>query len=172
MLFEMVSVSIVLAHERLFDYSLYICLGVIVLMTVLTLIIAPYNTTFDNMRLLIHRLLLITVCCLQIGFKILRTDEAPESSIVYVYPWIIIAILMIEALVGGIPYMIFKAVMWIKSRDLVDVALYNKQKKVDSRPFYPNISINPPILYPALEFSRFRNRDERDENERQKLLNV
>lgn len=146
----MACLSTILAYENIFEYSLYISLGILTLITAIILIITPYKTTFDNIRLLVHRFLLMTICGLQVGFKLLRTEEASQSSIVYVYPWFILMILMVEGLVVGLPYVIFKGVMWIKSKGIIDISLYNKQKKLNYKPFFPRIGINPPILYPAL----------------------
>jgi hypothetical protein len=54
--------------------SLYLCLGIMGFVTVLILILCPYKSTIDNIRLFVHRLFMIILCGLQIGFQILRVD--------------------------------------------------------------------------------------------------
>lgn len=58
--------------ELLFQYSLYITLGILSLTTLLILILTPYKYTIDNVRLIIHRFFLLVLCGLQIGFQVLR----------------------------------------------------------------------------------------------------
>ena len=78
-----------LVVEALFDCSLFVVVGILLATTIVLLIAVPYGRTLDNILLFVYRLLLITICGLQIGFKILLTRVTSPTDSVYTYPWAI-----------------------------------------------------------------------------------
>lgn len=50
----------------------------------------------------------------------------------------------------SLPYVIYKAVIWVGNKGVIDVELYNKMKKTDKRPNYDSFGHNSGCFYPAL----------------------
>ena len=67
-------------------------------------------------------------------------------------PWLIFAVLMLTLGIF-LAYLIYKAVLWVRSRDMIDATLYNKSREVKDRPFYPLQMAFPGMVYPTLEYS-------------------
>lgn len=126
MLIEMALISSILAIESLMFCSLYVCLGIMVAFSVIFLIVAPYSYTIDNVRLFIHRFLLISVCGLQIGFRVLRVEDASKNNFVYDYPWLVLVVLLIS-LGLNVPYLVYNSILWLKSPNMIDMKLYNEK---------------------------------------------
>lgn len=73
MFLEIASVSTVLSVELLFSCSLYISMAIMSTVTVYLLMIAPYNHIYDNIRLIVHRFLLLALCGILVAFNNLKT---------------------------------------------------------------------------------------------------
>lgn len=63
---EMTLVPVILALESYFKVSLYIVLGVVVIIGIYILIATPYVKKSDNLRLLINRILAIGIVSVQL----------------------------------------------------------------------------------------------------------
>ena len=102
------------------------------------MILTPYSNNLGNIRLFIHRFFLIFICCIQIGFHHLRAQKASKTNLINDYPWILLAALLVIVLVLYLPYLIYKYIIWVKSRDLTDLELYSKHNKKMVETSYPN----------------------------------
>ena len=61
-LFEMIIISSILASKNLMTISIYVCFGILAFVTLIILIVAPYANIIDNVRLFIHRFLVLLLC--------------------------------------------------------------------------------------------------------------
>lgn len=102
--------STILSIESLFEISIYISLVIFSVMGIIAVALCPYNEASNNIRLLLHRLMLVGVCAAQIVFKIYRKDSAISSSTVYQYPWILLILLIINLMVVNAPFLILNAI--------------------------------------------------------------
>lgn len=76
-------------------------------MGIIIIALCPYSNAVNNIRLVLHRLMLIGICGGQIAFKIFRDDYAVESSTVYQYPWVLLFLLILNLLGVNLPFMIY-----------------------------------------------------------------
>ena len=83
-------------------------------------------------------------------------------------PWLIIGVLMLTLGIF-LAYLIYKAVLWVRSRDLIDATLFSKSKWIKSRPFYPAKTASPGV-YSVLEYSNYKSKEEREREDLIKQL--
>ena len=55
---EIIIISFLLSSLNIIKYSLYIALGISLILTVYVFVITPYSNRLNNIRLMIHRVLL------------------------------------------------------------------------------------------------------------------
>ena len=47
------------------------------------------------------------------------------------------------------PYLIYKSILWVKSKNMIDLILYAKNHKMNEKSSYPNKPLKLGSLYPA-----------------------
>lgn len=122
--------------------------------TALTLVFVilslPYLHKIDNVRLIIHRTIILVLCGTLICFKIMMNDDhAPEESLVYWMPLVVLIIITIAILLNGLDVM-RRTVTWIKKRGIIDHSLKMKQEATLKKPIYNEGPVDDSKWYPAL----------------------
>ena len=75
-MFEFIVIPVLLALESLVDYSLYAVFSISFVVCVFVLAATPYAHKIDNIRLIVHRVLILALCCSQIVFKLKKNEQA------------------------------------------------------------------------------------------------
>ena len=178
---EIASVSFILSPRTLFDISLYLSLGILLLTSTLKIVISPYRHSIDNTRLFVNQFFLLLINSLQIGFKYLKESTHYSQSTVELFPWSVLVVLVLILFGNTMPYLAYKIAGWVKKRGLIDIALYNQTESIPIKPIYSQGLKNKlPTYYPALEYSmnrigeksRKREAYERNVGLRKELLRV
>lgn len=87
---------------------------------------------------------------LQIVFKSLKMQPKSSYNSVYHFPWSILVILIIIIVGNSFPYIIYKISVWLKSRGLIDISLYNQIHSIPIKPCNFAKERLGNISYPAL----------------------
>lgn len=122
-----------LANSALIDSSLYATLAVTMATTVYVCITTPYLEKLNNVRLIIHRVL---VNLLVVGYLLskskLNNDTNLEDHILNL-AFMMLVLLILDWLIN-FPYIAWSLILWLKRPGIVDIRLYVQQKGTDKRP--------------------------------------
>ena len=122
-----------LANSALIDSSLYATLAVTIATTVYVCITTPYLEKLNNVRLIIHRVL---VNLLVVGYLLskskLNNDTNLEDHILNL-AFMMLVLLILNWLIN-FPYIAWSLILWLKRPGIVDIRLYVQQKGTDKRP--------------------------------------
>lgn len=125
------------------------------------IIARPYCTILDNIRLLIHRLLILLVICFQV-FAQQTVTQSDSETFRSVYPWIIIALLAIGGILNG-SYIVWKTYLWIRKPGIIDMKLFIQQKGTTNKLPVDYVPAPEGPSFPKLEYGLgFLNKRRRD----------
>ena len=116
---EMVLVPLFLAVEKLFSCSLLIVLGIVVLMTGYVVLATPYTHQLENMRLLVHRIIILAMVTLYVAVDLKTECDDADGSFISTVPYVICGLLLVGGVINGLD-MSWRIYRWCRKRGAID----------------------------------------------------
>ena len=130
---EFILVPLFLAVEKLGGNSLYAAAVISTAVFVYVLVVTPYKQKLDNARLIVHRVLVLTICAIQIVFSILSIDDATPDIFILWIPLVLLCVLVLGLLVDGV-CIIRSSIWWIMQRGVIDLGLKMRKEALIAKP--------------------------------------
>lgn len=148
---EMTSIPILLSVEKLFNISLYLVLGVNILVTIYILFATPYVRKSDNLRLLSNRIIVISITATQL-ITYIEVSKDILNNLVLFQSWIIYSLLTVGVMMNGC-FIIIKTIDWFKKPGIIDMRLYVQQKGTTKKGNEMDfVYLGDEASYPRLEY--------------------
>lgn len=119
---EFIIFPLLLSINAISSFSLYIALVLVLAVSAYTMVATPYLHKIDNLRLLIHRILLVLLVGCQIVFKILADQGVDDGGFIFYIPMVLLGLLALGLLVDG-ANIIRVSIIWVRKRGIIDHAL-------------------------------------------------
>ena len=97
------------------------------------LVTTPYIHKIDNIRLILHRFLVVLICGISIAFKLMNDENAEADSFVYWIPLITLIILTLGIIING-ACIIRLSIMWFKKKGVIDHSMKMKTVTTSTKP--------------------------------------
>ena len=97
------------------------------------LVATPYMRKFDNIRLIVHRVLALGICGVQIAFKTLADDAKSDNTFLFWIPLVLLSLVALGLLLNGIS-ILKSSIRWFRKRGIIDHDLKMKKEATKARP--------------------------------------
>lgn len=108
-----------LSIESILNFSFYGALVLALFASVFTMVATPYIHKIDNLRLLLHRLILLGVIGCQIMFKSLANQGTLHGGFIFYIPMVLLGLLAAGLLLNGLNILRL-SFLWIRKRGIID----------------------------------------------------
>lgn len=86
-------------------------------------IVHPYGERINNIRIIVHRCLIILLATLMVICKVAITIETEPDSPIMLLAWAILVVLILGLLLN-FPFIIWKTYQWIRTNSVIDMKLF------------------------------------------------
>ena len=133
LVFEYITVPLFLSICSMFSTSLYAVIAVTTAVSVFILVSTPYIHKLDNIRLIIHRVIILAICGVCIGMKSMMNENYTEEGFVYSMPLILLVLLTLGILVNG-TWICIVSLKWIRKNGIIDHKMKMKETSTMNKP--------------------------------------
>lgn len=108
-----------MAIEELFEWSFYIALAVSLFGSAFVILATPYSHKIENLRLLIHRIIMASLIICQIVFKVLAKGDITQGGFIFYIPMVLLLLLALGLVVNG-ANILRMSYLWVRKRGVID----------------------------------------------------